>query len=176
MLGIVPYRLPPSRRIKYVTSVTHDPLPAAQVRLRDRPLVGHPRDSGVKQKVTAGTVKLMLLTHAREQGVLVMSVHHDPGVDGRAALLTEITDLVHACKPAPVVIILEDRAATGAALSVVLRAHQLCSGLGIMMSVATHSAMARRMLQTSAEAGGIRLVVHARADTAITTTAYSAAA
>ncbi|MEV8596233.1 hypothetical protein ACIHFC_32425 [Streptomyces sp. NPDC052013] len=116
-----------------------------------------------------------MLSHALEQGVLVLSIHHDPGVDGRAALLTEISDLVHAFNPAPVVIILEDQAATGAALSVVLRAHQVCSSLGIVMSVATHSALARRLLEANADTSGIRLVIHARTDTAVTT-AYAAAA
>ncbi|GAA1422848.1 hypothetical protein GCM10009601_24990 [Streptomyces thermospinosisporus] len=120
-------------------------------------------------------MKRIMLSHALEQGVLVLSIH-DVVDGGRGALLTEITDLVHACKPAPVVIILADPAANRTALGVVLRAHRLCSSLGIMMSVATHSALARRRLEEDADTSGIRLVVHARTDTAIATTAYTAAA
>lgn len=52
----------------------------------------------------------------------------------------------------------------------VLRAHRLCDRLGLVMSVATHSAPARRLLdEANSETGGIRLIVHARADIAIAT-------
>ncbi len=43
------------------------------------------------------------------------------------------------------------------------------------MSVATHSAPARRLLEDGADTGGCRLVVHARTDTAIDA-AFTAAA
>lgn len=119
-----------------------------------------------------------MMSHMLEQRVLVITVHDDPGVDMRAALLTEISDLVHGYKPASVVIVLDHPTPTQAALSVVLRAHRLCSRLDLVMSVATHSAPLRRLLAAGADTEeGIRLVVHARADTAIATaTALTTAA
>ncbi|CAL9338790.1 hypothetical protein SUDANB58_00222 [Streptomyces sp. enrichment culture] len=117
-----------------------------------------------------------MLSHALERGVLVITVPSDPGVDGRAPLLERIGGLVRAHRPAPVVIVLDEPAATGAAVSVVLRAHRLCSALGVLMSVATHSAPTRRLLEANADTSGTRLVIHARADTAVTAAAFAAAA
>ncbi|MFF5842875.1 hypothetical protein ACIP4T_06935 [Streptomyces massasporeus] len=57
----------------------------------------------------------------------------------------------------------------------VLRVHRLCGGPGTLMSVATHSAPIRRALDADADAGGTRLVVHARVDTAVSA-AFAAAA
>ena len=117
----------------------------------------------------------MLLSHSFDHGVLVITVHADPGVGGRSTLLAKISDLVQAYRPAPVVIILDESAARGAVVSVVLRVHRLCRGLGTLMSVATHSAPARRALEAGADLGGTRLVVHARVDTAVSA-AFAAAA
>ncbi|NEB11220.1 hypothetical protein G3I32_20665 [Streptomyces coelicoflavus] len=116
-----------------------------------------------------------MLSHTLEHGVLVITVDQDPGVDGRAALTTHITNLVDAHRPAPVVIVLTERAAGHAAVSAVLRAHQWCGRLDVLMSVVTHSAPARRLLENNADTSGPRLVVHARIDTAIST-AFTAAA
>lgn len=117
----------------------------------------------------------MLLSHSLAHGVLVVTVHEDPGVDGRATLVAKISDLVQAYRPAPVVIVLDEPATRGAVVSAVLRVHRLCGGLGTLMSVATHSAPTRRALEADAGAGGTRLVVHARVDTAVSA-AYAAAA
>ncbi|MFF7769871.1 hypothetical protein ACIPIU_14250 [Streptomyces massasporeus] len=117
----------------------------------------------------------MLLSHSLDHGVLVIRVHEDPGVGGRATLVAQISDLVQAYRPAPVVIVLDEPAARGAVVSVVLRVHRLCGGLGTLMSVATHSAPIRRALDADADAGGTRLVVHARVDTAVAA-AFAAAA
>ncbi len=116
-----------------------------------------------------------MLSHSLEQGVLVITVHEDPGIDGRATLLTEISGLLHAHKPAPIVIVLDESAAGDAAVSVVLRVHRLCNHLGLLMSVVTHSAPARRLLETNALTGSMPLVVYARADTAIATALIAAA-
>ncbi len=117
----------------------------------------------------------MLLSHSLDHGVLVITVHRDPGIGGRAALLTKITDLVHAFQPAPVVVVLDEPASAGAAVSVVLRVHRLCSRLGVLMSVVSGSAPTRRALEDNADTAGTRLVVHARPDTAVAA-AYTAAA
>ncbi|GHB58377.1 hypothetical protein GCM10010377_56670 [Streptomyces viridiviolaceus] len=116
-----------------------------------------------------------MLSHTLEHGVLVITVDQDPGIDGRAALSTHITGLVDAHRPAPVVIVIGDQAASDAAVSAVLRAHQWCARLGILMCVVAHSAPLRRLLENGAETSGPRLVVHARVDTAIAT-AFTAAA
>ncbi|MER7481647.1 hypothetical protein ABTX60_29130 [Streptomyces sp. NPDC126510] len=108
-----------------------------------------------------------MLSHSLDHGVLVITVHQDPGIGGRATLLTRISDLVQAYRPAPVVIVLDEPAARSAVVSVVLRVHHLCSRTGTLMSVATHSAPVRRTLETDADTAGTRLVVHARADTAV---------
>src|SRR5690606_9552593 len=76
-----------------------------------------------RSKAQQETVKRSMLSHALEQGVLVLSINDADVADGadgadggRGALLTDITDLVHACAPAPVVIILADPAANRTAL------------------------------------------------------------
>ncbi|CAL9360428.1 hypothetical protein SUDANB108_00647 [Streptomyces sp. enrichment culture] len=117
----------------------------------------------------------MLLSHSLDHGVLVITVHQDPGIGGRATLLTQISALVEAYRPAPVVVVLDEPAAHGAAVSVVLRVHRLCSRLGVLMSVATGSAPTRRVLEANADTAGTRLVIHARTDTAVAA-AYAAAA
>lgn len=116
-----------------------------------------------------------MLSHTLERGVLVITVDRDPGIDGRATLTTYLTNLVDAHRPAPVVIVLTERATGHATVSAVLRAHQWCGRLGVLMSAVTHSAPVRRLLDNNADTSGTRLVVHARVDTAIAT-AFTAAA
>lgn len=117
----------------------------------------------------------VMLTYSLEQGVLVFRVLADPGVSGRAHLLARMGDLVRGHRPAPVVVVLDDTAVGGVVISVVLRAHRMCTDLGVFMSVVTHSAAARRLLEAAALTSGVHLVVHARADTAVAT-AFTAAA
>ncbi|MEU9671155.1 hypothetical protein AB0J81_29310 [Streptomyces bobili] len=119
-----------------------------------------------------------MMSHVLDQDVLVITVHDDPGIGGRAALLAEISDLIEVLLPSSVVIVLDEAATTEATVGVILRAHRLCDRLGLVMSVATHSAPARRLLdEANAETGGIRLIIHARADIAIATaTALTTAA
>lgn len=116
-----------------------------------------------------------MLSHTIEHGVLVITVDQDPGISGRARVSETVSDLVHAHRPAPVVIVLDDRAAGTAAVSAVLRAHRMCSHLGILMSIATHSAPARRLLEANACTDGTRPVIHARKDIAIVTALDAAA-
>ncbi|MFB8246978.1 hypothetical protein ACFC5X_18300 [Streptomyces sp. NPDC055952] len=116
----------------------------------------------------------VLLSHSLDHGVLVVTVHHDPGVGGQAGLIARISGLVEAYRPAPLVVLLE-QPATAAAVGALLRVHRLCSRLGVLMSVATHSAPTRRALEAQADPGGTRLVVHARADVAVAA-AFAAAA
>ncbi|MFE9674337.1 hypothetical protein ACFYO5_09465 [Streptomyces sp. NPDC006259] len=119
-----------------------------------------------------------MTSHTRLQDVLVITVHADPGIGGRSALFAQIGGLIEGHLPGSVVVVLDEPAATEAAVGVLLRAHRLCSRLGLVMSVATHSAPARRLLdEANADTGGIRLIIHARADIAIATaTALTTAA
>ncbi|WP_258054508.1 hypothetical protein [Streptomyces sp. Ru71] len=110
-----------------------------------------------------------------DQGVLVVTVQNDTG-DGRTELLEEIEDLIRGYQPLPVVIAVEDPDVGAAAIDMVLQAHRVCVRLGVLMSVITHSAPLRRMLQTRAERDGVRLVINARADIAIAAAAFAAAA
>ncbi|MFA3872947.1 hypothetical protein ACSLFT_34890 (plasmid) [Streptomyces sp. G6] len=114
-----------------------------------------------------------MLSHALEQGVLVITVYGETRIDGRARLLAKIGDLIHAYKPTPVVIVLDDSEAGGVMTSLVVRAHCMCSSLGVLMSVATHSAPMRRLLEASADSD-THLVIHARADIAVSAAALAA--
>jgi hypothetical protein len=117
-----------------------------------------------------------MLSHVLECGVLVVTVHQDPGTARRTELATRICSLVQAYRPAPVVIILDDPAATSSSVTAVLRAHLLCGRLGTLMSVATHRAPARRLLEANADIGSPRLVIHPRIDIAISAATTAAAA
>lgn len=116
-----------------------------------------------------------MLSHTLERGVLVITVHDHPGDGGCAALAAEISNLVRAHKPLPVVIVLDEPATSAAAVNAVLRAHRMCRSLVVLMSVATHSAPARRLLEANADDRGPRLVIHARTDLAIAAAFLAAA-
>ncbi|GGX81052.1 hypothetical protein GCM10010515_55740 [Streptomyces fructofermentans] len=109
--------------------------------------------------------------------MLVLTLEDEGGEESgpraRDVLATRIGDLVHVHSPMPVVIILGGDAAE-TVISAVLHAHRLCSRLGVLMSVATPSAAARRALVAEAAVPGARLVVHARADIAIATAVTAA--
>lgn len=116
-----------------------------------------------------------MVSHRFEHGVLVIEVHLDPGAAGHRSLAAQIAELVRAHSPLPAVIVLGERAASRAAVCAVLSAHRMCHGLGVLMSVATHSAPARRQLEAHPDVTGTRLVVHARTDIAVAV-AFTAAA
>ncbi|MFC8225253.1 hypothetical protein [Streptomyces sp. NPDC057287] len=116
-----------------------------------------------------------MLSHRLERGVLVLTVQEDPGIGGRAELASEIVAFMRAHRPAPVLVVIDEPAATPATASAVLRAHRQCGTWGVLMSAATHSAPVRRLLEASADSGGARLVVHPRVDVAISA-AFKAAA
>ncbi|MFC9945655.1 hypothetical protein [Streptomyces pratensis] len=116
-----------------------------------------------------------MLSHRLDRGVLVLTVHEDPGIDGRAELAAGMTSYMRDYQPARVLVIIDDPAATPATASAVLRAHRQCDELGVLMSAATRSAPVRRLLEANAASGGARLVVHPHIDVAMSA-AYEAAA
>ncbi|MFE1437381.1 hypothetical protein [Streptomyces sp. NPDC058739] len=109
----------------------------------------------------------MLLSHSLDHGVLVITVHQDPGIGGRAAFLAQLEGLVYAHRPAPVVLRLEQHAVDAAEVGAVLDLHRACKDLGVLMSVVSASAPARRVLAAGADSSGTHLVIHARASTAV---------
>ncbi|MFE7753291.1 hypothetical protein [Streptomyces sp. NPDC057428] len=116
-----------------------------------------------------------MLSHRRENDVLVLTVHEDPGIGGRAALATAIEDFVRAFQPSPVLIVIDDAAATPATASAVLRARRRCGDLDVLFSASTHNASIRRLLEDNADSLGPGPVVHPRIDVA-GDAAYGAAA
>ncbi|MFE9696438.1 hypothetical protein [Streptomyces sp. NPDC006270] len=79
----------------------------------------------------------------------------------------QISSLMPTRNPALVVIVPDDGAAAGASVSAVLRAHRPRCGLGTLMSVATHRAPARHLLEANADTSRPHLVIHARITIAI---------
>ncbi|MFC8966100.1 hypothetical protein [Streptomyces sp. NPDC057094] len=108
-----------------------------------------------------------MVTYALQRGVLVLTLDDDPGTRVQE-LPGRINDLVRAHDPRPVVIILCGHA-TDPVITAVQHAHRMCSELGLLISVVTHSAGARRALDAQPFNTGTRLVIHARTDTAIAT-------
>ncbi|MFD0069904.1 hypothetical protein [Streptomyces sp. NPDC127574] len=108
-----------------------------------------------------------MVKYALQHGVLVLTLDDDPGARVQE-LPGRIYDLARAHAPCPVVIILGGRA-TGPVINAVQHAHRMCSELGMLISVVTHSAGARRALDAQPSDVGTRLVIHARTDTAIAT-------
>ncbi|MEU9360422.1 hypothetical protein AB0D35_20190 [Streptomyces sp. NPDC048301] len=116
-----------------------------------------------------------MLSHRFERGVLVLTVREDPGIGGRAELSSEIVAFLQAHRPSPVLVVIEEAAATPATASAVLRAHRQCGAWGVLMSVATASSAVRRLLEASADVGGARLAVHQSLDSAFNATYGEAA-
>ncbi|MFD9768228.1 hypothetical protein ACFWXI_32580 [[Kitasatospora] papulosa] len=116
-----------------------------------------------------------MLSHRLERDVLVITIEKDPGVSGRAGLATEITELVHAYRTSPVLLVIDRAASTPATASAVLRAHRQVGELNTLLSVATQDAATRRLLEDNADTCGSRLVVHTHVDVALDTAYVSAA-
>ncbi|MFJ3088269.1 hypothetical protein [Streptomyces sp. NPDC086838] len=108
-----------------------------------------------------------MLSHAFNEGVLVCTVQEDPRIQRRAELANLILDLARVHQPAPVVVVIDDAAATPSTASAILRARSQCTELGVVLSVASHSAPLRRLLQDGEDPTLTRLVIHTRIDTAI---------
>ncbi|WP_256332937.1 hypothetical protein [Streptomyces sp. 2131.1] len=111
--------------------------------------------------------EVAMLSHAFNEGVLVCTVQEDPRIQRRAELANLILDLARVHQPAPVVVVIDDAAATPATASAILRARSQCTELGVVLSVASHSAPLRRLLQDGEDPTLTRLVIHTRIDTAI---------
>ena len=116
-----------------------------------------------------------MLSRSLDHGVLVVTVHEDPGAGPRAEFTAQIRDLVHAHEPTPVVVVIDEAAATPGVVGALVDAYGECGDLDVLTSVATHSAFARRLFEAAAALNGSRLVVHSRIDVAVAT-AYAVTA
>ncbi|MET9324431.1 STAS domain-containing protein [Streptomyces sp. NPDC003038] len=87
-----------------------------------------------------------MLTHAVDQGVLVISLHSPIDIGNRAATALEIGRLLHAHRADYVVLELAGCPASAAAISVVHRAHRLCAAVGASLAVVTPTDESRRLL------------------------------
>ncbi|MGW1966614.1 hypothetical protein ACWCPD_40900 [Streptomyces sp. NPDC001935] len=114
-----------------------------------------------------------MLSHRLENGVLVLTLEDAPGLreHNLAAL---ISDLVHVHDPTPAVIVL-GTVVPDEVIEAVVEAYRRCRRSDVLISVATPSAPARRILQAQAAAQGGGLVVYARVDTAVRTADATAA-
>lgn len=93
-----------------------------------------------------------MLSHALENGVLVLTVDDEPGPHEQS-LAVLISDLVHVHAPTPAVVVL-GAVVTDPVIEAVVEAHHRCRQLDVLMSVATPSAPARRGLQAHATTHG----------------------
>ncbi|MGW6486797.1 hypothetical protein [Streptomyces sp. NPDC055056] len=108
-----------------------------------------------------------MLTHAVENGVLILRVHESTEPVDPEELAARVSDFVHVYAPAPAVVVLPADA-SAASLSAVTRAHGMCHDLDVLISVVTSSAPAPRILRSRTAGHRAGLVVHAHTDTAIT--------
>ncbi|MFF4539956.1 hypothetical protein [Streptomyces aureus] len=116
-----------------------------------------------------------MLSRTLDHGVLVVTVHEDPGAGPRGAFTAQIRDLVHAYEPAPIVVVVDVAAATPGVVGALMAAYAECGDLDVLTSVVTHSAVARRLFEAAVVRDGSRLVVHSRIDVAVAT-AYAVTA
>ncbi|MGW7456328.1 hypothetical protein [Streptomyces sp. NPDC054797] len=94
-----------------------------------------------------------MLTHAFDQGVLVISFHGEIGIGDRAAVALETEHLVQTRRPHCVVVELAD-SASPAEVSLVLRAHRLCGQWGVPLAVVTSAPEAQQLVAANAGSAG----------------------
>ncbi|MFF3886128.1 hypothetical protein [Streptomyces sp. NPDC001914] len=114
-----------------------------------------------------------MLSHRLENDVLVLTVEDAPS-SREHHLASLISDLIHVHDPTPAVIVL-GTVVPDEVIEAVAEVHRSCRQSDVLISVATPSAPARRILQAQAAAPGGGLVVHARVDTAVRTADAAAA-
>ncbi|MGW6414779.1 hypothetical protein [Streptomyces sp. NPDC055055] len=91
----------------------------------------------------------MLISHTVGTDALHVTLHHDLDVTNRAAAALQIQALVQDHRPLRVVIELPVADPTPATLSALARAHRMCAGLGIPLSLGGASPRTRRLLDAN---------------------------
>ncbi|MGW0391273.1 hypothetical protein ACWDYJ_10285 [Streptomyces sp. NPDC003042] len=94
-----------------------------------------------------------MLTHAADQGVLVISLNTSIDVGNRAAMALKIEELIHAHQADYVIVELAGCAVSAAVHSVVRRTYHLCAALGASLAVVTPTAESRRLLGAGSGGG-----------------------
>ncbi|WP_327308439.1 hypothetical protein OG730_37380 [Streptomyces sp. NBC_01298] len=88
----------------------------------------------------------MLPFKVTESGVLIIRLRADLDLSSRAAAASAIDGCRAAHRSVPLVLELSDAALSGAAMSAVVRTHQLCRSTGTPMAVVAARAETRRAL------------------------------
>ncbi|MFD7781014.1 hypothetical protein [Streptomyces sp. NPDC059753] len=87
----------------------------------------------------------MLISHSVDAATLHVTLHHSIDVHTRAAVAEEIEALVHTHRPRRVNVQVPAGEPTPATLSVVVRAHRMCKGLDIPLSLTGATTAAQRL-------------------------------
>ncbi|CAM5279086.1 hypothetical protein SAVIM338S_00108 [Streptomyces avidinii] len=88
----------------------------------------------------------MLPIKMADDGVLIISLSADLAIDGRAAAVWAIDDLLSAHRPSSVILELTGAPVSPAAVSTVVRADRMCGDAGVRLAVVAPRAEARRAL------------------------------
>ncbi|MGW8990982.1 hypothetical protein ACWGRF_13800 [Streptomyces zhihengii] len=114
-----------------------------------------------------------MLSQRYQHGILVITIHDDPAHDERADLTRRLAELMRAHHPAPVVVVIADAACSASTATAVRRAHRRGRDRNELLSVVTHSAPVRRLLQAGETAARHRMVIHPRMDVALAATSQA---
>ncbi|MER5960160.1 hypothetical protein [Streptomyces longhuiensis] len=87
----------------------------------------------------------MLISHSVDGDTLRLTVHHSIDVNTRAAAAVELEALVHTHRPRRVSVQVPAGEPTPATLSVIVRAHRMCKGLDIPLSLTGATTAAQRL-------------------------------
>ncbi|MFB8267633.1 hypothetical protein ACFC96_13630 [Streptomyces sp. NPDC055955] len=92
-------------------------------------------------------------SHSVDGDTLRVTLHHGVDVNTRAAATGEIEALVHAHRPRRVSVQVPAGEPTPVTLSVVVRAHRMCKGLDISLSLTGASSAAQRLFTANTPRG-----------------------
>ncbi|MEU0404780.1 hypothetical protein ABZ318_32105 [Streptomyces sp. NPDC006197] len=89
----------------------------------------------------------MLISHAVRHDALHVTLHRDLDVTNRAAAALRIEALVQEHRPARVVIVVPSADPSPATFSALARAHRMCVGLGVPLTLSGANDRTRRFLE-----------------------------
>ncbi|MEU6879478.1 hypothetical protein [Streptomyces sp. NPDC046712] len=89
----------------------------------------------------------MLMSHAMDHAVLRVTLHRELEVTNRAAVALQIQALVHAHRPAEVIVELPTADPSPATLSAIARTRRMCQSIGVPLTLTGAAARARRLYE-----------------------------
>ncbi|MFF9850506.1 hypothetical protein [Streptomyces litmocidini] len=89
----------------------------------------------------------MFISHAVRHEALYVTLHRDLDVTHRAAAALRIEALVQAHRPARVVVVVPTADPSPATFSALARAHRMCAGLGVPLTLSGVNDRTRRLLE-----------------------------